>query len=84
MIGAEILDTVGSDIDKCYQNEDWNALHFTASIGDSEVVKTLLSDGANADCQSKVGIPLYRPLHGNWVNLPFDITGFNRAKSSPK
>jgi hypothetical protein len=54
MIGAEILDSVGADIDKCYQNEDWNALQFTSSIGDAEIVKTLLSDGAKADCQCKV------------------------------
>lgn len=54
MIGAEILDSVGSDINKCYQNEDWNALQFTCSIGDAEVVKTLLSDGADANCHSKV------------------------------
>jgi hypothetical protein len=54
MIGAEILDSVGADIDKCYQNEDWNALQFTSSTGDAEIVKTLLSDGAKADCQCKV------------------------------
>lgn len=78
LIGAEILDSVGADINKSYQNvcrnlrsflplqylivstmncerqEEWNALQFTCSVGDAEVAKTLLSDGANADWQTKV------------------------------
>ena len=83
MIGAEILDSIGGDINKCYQNvsepsfslpnhdtyfifglephaqqEDWNALQFSCSVGDAEVTKTLISDGANPDCQVKVTVAI--------------------------
>ena len=39
--------------------EDWNALQFTCSIGDAEVTKTLLSDGASPDFQTKVSTTIY-------------------------
>ena len=42
----------------CNFQDDWNALQFASSIGDAEVAKTLISDGANPDFRTKVGVSL--------------------------
>mmetsp|Transcript_16954 Transcript_16954/g.28730 ORF Transcript_16954/g.28730 Transcript_16954/m.28730 type:complete len:250 (-) Transcript_16954:411-1160(-) len=64
MIGGDILEGIGGDIDKCYKDDDWNALQFACSIGDVEVVKTLLSDGAAPDFRTKSQVlPQVTPLH---------------------
>lgn len=64
MLGKEILDSIGGDIDKSYPNDDWNALQLACSLGDNDVTKHILSEGANSDVQFKSSVvPRVTPLH---------------------